>query len=57
MATGLGLLALSPCLEANIRDPQYVPQAAYWTWLASMTLLAGAGGIFLFVDGHQGGRR
>jgi hypothetical protein len=46
--SGLGLLALRPCLEANIRDPQYVPQAAYWTWLASMFLLAIAGGVFPF---------
>jgi hypothetical protein len=49
VATGLGLLALPPCLEANSRDPQYVPHSAYWTWLASMSLLASAGGIFYFL--------
>jgi hypothetical protein len=48
VATGLGLLALPPCLEANIRDPQYMPHSAYWTWLASMFLLAIAGGVFTF---------
>jgi hypothetical protein len=48
MAMGFGLLALPPCLEANRRDPQYIPQSAYWTWLASMFLLAIAGGVFRF---------
>ena len=49
VATGLGLLALPPCLEANMRDPQYMPHSAYWTWLASMSLLAITGGLFHFV--------
>jgi len=50
VATGLGLLALPPCLKANIGDPQYVPHSAYWTWLASMSLLASADGIFYLKD-------
>ncbi len=48
VATGLGLLALPACLEWDKRDPQFFPHSAYWTWLASMFLLAIAGAVFPF---------